>query len=280
MSGTNQFLTFATGVGANVLTPTAYEALTTLLSQGFSTGIADTQTCNTVFRQGTWGSAVLGQIIADTGVNANDDGDLATFKTNLIAALSASIGGFGAGYLPLAGGASMTGLFNLSGPATSSLEPVTYAQMSAALAGISGSGGYVWGGITGTLSAQSDLNAALNGKAALAGNSSQQFNVATATTANNAVTYAQMNSALSGLSVPQMTFGSVGSVVVALCTSTTAVNPGDTKGGSSLYPADSAGNVNYPGGTLSGTWRCLGYCPGTLTAAGGGANVTLWQRTV
>ncbi len=39
-------------------------------------------------------------------------------------------------YVPLAGGVTMTGQFNLSGPATSGLQPVTKTQMDAAVAGI------------------------------------------------------------------------------------------------------------------------------------------------
>jgi len=41
-------------------------------------------------------------------------------------------------YLPLSGGASMTGLFNLSGNATTALQPVTYQQLQAYLAANNG----------------------------------------------------------------------------------------------------------------------------------------------
>jgi hypothetical protein len=52
------------------------------------------------------------------------------------------------------------------------------------------SGSAAWGGITGTLSSQTDLNTALNGKAALAGSSSQAFATA-ALTANGNVSGTQ-----------------------------------------------------------------------------------------
>ena len=83
MSGTNQFLPFATGGGANTLTPSAYAALATIVSQGFQPGLASSQQANTVWRQATFVAAAVAQIIANQNVNANDDGNLTNFVTNL-----------------------------------------------------------------------------------------------------------------------------------------------------------------------------------------------------
>ncbi len=74
MSGTNQFQPFAIGSGANALTPAAYAALSTLISQGFQSGIANSAQVNTVLRQASFMAAALGQVIANAGLNANDDG--------------------------------------------------------------------------------------------------------------------------------------------------------------------------------------------------------------
>ncbi len=83
MSGTNQFQPFAIGSGANALTPAAYAALSTLISQGFQSGIANSAQVNTVLRQASFMAAALGQVIANAGLNANDDGTL----SNMVAAL-------------------------------------------------------------------------------------------------------------------------------------------------------------------------------------------------
>jgi microcystin-dependent protein len=88
MAGTNQFLAFATGTGANVLTPSAYAALTALVAQGFQSGVAPSQQVNTPIRQSTFVVAALAQLIADYGLNANDDGDLTTFKNNFSQAIA------------------------------------------------------------------------------------------------------------------------------------------------------------------------------------------------
>ena len=88
MAGTNQFLPFATGSGANVLTPAAYAALTALVAQGFQSGTAQSQQVNTPIRQATFVAAALGQIIANAGLNANDDGVIANFTTAFLAAIA------------------------------------------------------------------------------------------------------------------------------------------------------------------------------------------------
>jgi len=87
MPGTNDFKPFATGGGANVLSPAAYAALTALLANGFTAGVAPSQQLNTVWRQATFVAAAVAQLIADFGPNAVDDGNLTTFVANLKAAI-------------------------------------------------------------------------------------------------------------------------------------------------------------------------------------------------
>jgi hypothetical protein len=87
MSGTNQFLPFATQSGANTLTPSAYAALTTVVGQGFQPGLASSRQANTVWRQATFVAAAVAQLIANDGNNANDDGNLTGFVTNLTTAI-------------------------------------------------------------------------------------------------------------------------------------------------------------------------------------------------
>jgi len=65
---------------------------------------------------------------APTPVPADNSTTLAT-----TAFVRTALTNFGGAYLPLAGGASMTGLYNLSGNATANLNPVPLQQMNAAL---------------------------------------------------------------------------------------------------------------------------------------------------
>ena len=83
MPGSNDFLTFAGGVGANVVTQGAYAALTTTLANGFTSGTAESAKLNKVWRQSAIMSAVLAQYIVDeTGANAVDDGTTPCFQTS------------------------------------------------------------------------------------------------------------------------------------------------------------------------------------------------------
>lgn len=88
MPGTNQFLPFAVGAGANTLTPTAYAALASLLSSGFSAGVAPSAQFNTALRQATTAAAGLAQFIANQGPNVNDDGNSGAFAALLATAVS------------------------------------------------------------------------------------------------------------------------------------------------------------------------------------------------
>lgn len=93
MPGTNQFLPFAVGAGANTLTPTAYAALTSLLSSGFASGVANSAQFNTALRQATTAAAGLAQFIANQGGSANDDGSATNFASGLLAALQSLFAG-------------------------------------------------------------------------------------------------------------------------------------------------------------------------------------------
>lgn len=80
---TNDFLPFATGGAANVLTQAQWAALSALLN-GFQSGIADSKSINKAFRQSSIMAAVLAQFIADqTGANSVDDGTTSTLLANL-----------------------------------------------------------------------------------------------------------------------------------------------------------------------------------------------------
>lgn len=88
MPGTNDFLPFAAGGAANVLTQAQYAALGSVLTNGFTSGTAVSQQLNKVWRQSSLMSAILGAFVADvTGQNVVDDGTTATILSNLMAAI-------------------------------------------------------------------------------------------------------------------------------------------------------------------------------------------------
>lgn len=68
----------------------------------------------------------------------------------------------------------------------------------------------------------------------------------------NTLTATQVSNAYAGL-----TAGAVGTM--ALARSSVAAVFGATVAGSNLYPSNTLGEQYTAGGTLSGTWRCLGY---------------------
>lgn len=87
---TNDFLPFAVGGSANVLSQSAYAALSALPT-GYGAGIAQSAALNKTWRQSSIMAAVLAQFIANqTGVNSVDDGTTATLLANLLAAVKSS----------------------------------------------------------------------------------------------------------------------------------------------------------------------------------------------
>lgn len=85
----NDFLVFAGGAGANVLSQTDWAALTARTS-GFSSGVAQSAQLNKAWRQSSIMAAVLAQFISDrTGLDVLDDGTTATILANLKASAAA-----------------------------------------------------------------------------------------------------------------------------------------------------------------------------------------------
>lgn len=76
----NEIKLFA-GPSTNTLTPAAWAALTSLLSNGFSSGLASSQQANTLFRQLSTVAAGVGQFISDQGFDALDNGNINDFAT-------------------------------------------------------------------------------------------------------------------------------------------------------------------------------------------------------
>ena len=86
----NKLLPFANGAGANVPTWADWSALTTLLGQGFVTGVARSDYANRVFSQGALASYVLGQLVVDQ-IAQDADLEETTFYTNFKNALKSYI---------------------------------------------------------------------------------------------------------------------------------------------------------------------------------------------
>ncbi|WP_107311354.1 hypothetical protein [Burkholderia metallica] len=86
----NDFLPFAVGEGANVLSQSAYAALSAL-SSGYQAGTAQSAACNKTWRQSSVMTAVIAQfIVAQTNQPAIDDGTTATLLVNFTAAVNAA----------------------------------------------------------------------------------------------------------------------------------------------------------------------------------------------
>ncbi|WP_153513874.1 hypothetical protein [Agrobacterium sp. ICMP 6402] len=84
---TNQYLPFGTAGGANVLTPSAYNGLAARLS-GFTAGTAVSAQLNTVWRQSSVISAMMGEFILDYGgYDALDDGNVDTLENSFVRTL-------------------------------------------------------------------------------------------------------------------------------------------------------------------------------------------------
>lgn len=90
---TNDFLPWATGGSANVLSQSAYAALApTIIANGFAGGLAAVSNqFNKALRQPSFVAAAVAQFIANTlGVDVHDDGNLTAFATNLSSAVVAA----------------------------------------------------------------------------------------------------------------------------------------------------------------------------------------------
>jgi hypothetical protein len=90
-AGNNDFPPFAVDTGANVLTPSAWAALTALVALGFQTGTASAAQVNTALRLAMFGTAAIAKIVSDAGEDADDDGDVAAFASKILLALGAQV---------------------------------------------------------------------------------------------------------------------------------------------------------------------------------------------
>ena len=86
----NDFKPFATGSGANVMSQTDWEALPALLS-GFTAGKASSAQVNKAVRQATTIAALVGQFIANSGVDALDNADVNGLVTKFTNALISNL---------------------------------------------------------------------------------------------------------------------------------------------------------------------------------------------
>lgn len=92
--GTNDFLKFAAGGGALVVSQATYAAAAALLANGYQVGIADPSYLNKTWRQSSIMAQVIGDlIVTETGLNVVDDGTTATILANLITAIQAITAG-------------------------------------------------------------------------------------------------------------------------------------------------------------------------------------------
>ena len=141
---TTDILPFGTGTGANVMSQSAYAALSAR-SAGFSTGVAESQQLNKVWRQSSFVSAGLANWIVAQGVSVPDDGNITGFVTELTEALQNFIAPFISGVSgvppgvvsPFGGDTAPAGWLECNGAAVSR---TTYAALFAAVGTIHGAG--------------------------------------------------------------------------------------------------------------------------------------------
>ncbi|RTQ23273.1 phage tail protein, partial [Enterobacter mori] len=88
---TNNFKSFSAATGANVTSQTDWEALPALLT-GFTAGKAASAQVNKALRQSTTIAALVGQFIANSGVDALDNGDVTGLVTKFKNAIVTNLG--------------------------------------------------------------------------------------------------------------------------------------------------------------------------------------------
>ena len=82
------YVPWATGAGANVYSPSVYQALADLAT-GVEPGLADPQQANTTWRLASMISAAVANYISNTlGISVLDDGNLSALVANLTSAIS------------------------------------------------------------------------------------------------------------------------------------------------------------------------------------------------
>ncbi|KHH26820.1 tail fiber protein, partial [Escherichia coli] len=87
---TNNFKAFALDPNANVTPQANWEALPALLS-GFTAGKASSAQVNKALRQATTIAALVGQFIANSGVDALDNADVTGLVTKFTNALTTNL---------------------------------------------------------------------------------------------------------------------------------------------------------------------------------------------
>lgn len=144
----NQLLPFATAEGANVIPYTEWQALTTILNNGFQSGIASSQQINRILAQGGIAGYVMGQIVTQYQ-NADATLDPDSLYTNFVAALVSIISAnsvnaaalkaaFPVGsYLLYAGKVCPSGFLPCNGGA---ISRTTYAELFTAIGTTYGTG--------------------------------------------------------------------------------------------------------------------------------------------
>lgn len=91
MSGTNQYLPFGTGGGANVITPSAY-ATHSLRPLGHQPGVALSEVANTTWRQASVAASAVAQLVTEiASVDMLDDGSVDNYKNGVLAAIRALV---------------------------------------------------------------------------------------------------------------------------------------------------------------------------------------------
>lgn len=91
MTATSDFLPFATGVGANVVSQATYAALAAV-GAGYTAGIAQSAQVNKTLRQSAFMAAVIGQFLVAQNISAPDDGNLTNAVTNFNNAVKQLVG--------------------------------------------------------------------------------------------------------------------------------------------------------------------------------------------
>src|SRR5215472_14460111 len=83
----NEYLSWAAGVGANVM-PQATYASNPAVNLGVGAGLADPTLANKTWRQSSVVTAAIAQFIVDTlGIDMFDDGSVSNFETQFINAI-------------------------------------------------------------------------------------------------------------------------------------------------------------------------------------------------
>lgn len=140
----NEFLPFGTAANANILSSADYLALP-MRTTGFSSGVAKSVQLNTVWRQGSIMAAVLGQFIADSNVDALDDGNVNGLVAKFTNAIISNLGlGEGSSLpvgspIPWPTNTAPAGWITMSGQAiTKNQYPKLYAAYGATLPDLRG----------------------------------------------------------------------------------------------------------------------------------------------